>query len=238
MLLLELKDPLPKPKELVSKCEMIASAVRSEINKEFSLALSCIVILKARSVPKTTSGKVSRSRAKKEFLCGTLSEIFRSNFNRQTDVALLLDSSKTGSSNVDVANPTTATTSMPTAPPTNVQSLERNEIRELLLNAICQIGNIDKSLVTDTSPLNTCLDSVSIAQLKGMLEGQYGVKSLSDEYLFQDTTTLNKLVEIVKDGKAQDDEEISDDRLAPGSVANNVPNGLGCPPGVVCCTVM
>lgn len=238
VLVLELKEPLPKAKKLQSTCETIASTVRSEISKEFSLALSCIIILKARSVPKTTSGKISRSRAKKAFLSGNLSEVYRSNFKSQIDDTLPLPNSSTLNKAInDTASPTPATTSIPTAPPKNVQSLDRNVIRDLLLNAISQIGNVDKSLVTDTSPLNTYMDSVSIAQLKGMLEGQYGVKSLSDEYLFRDTTTLNKLVEIVKVGNAQDDEVVSDDHVAHESAAA-VPLGLGCPPGVVCCTVM
>lgn len=243
VLLLELKDPPPKPKELQSMCETIASAIKSEISKEFALSLTCIAILKARSIPKTTSGKVSRSRAKRAFLSGGLDELYRSQFKgapvTNTASSICADYSSEVIDEVKLA-------AVSIASPSNIQSLDRQEIRVLLLNAMCQIANIDKSLVSDASPLNTFMDSVSLAQLKGMLEGQYGVKSLSDEYLFRDTTTLNKLVEIVKVGGAQDDTAASsagngNAQSAPTSVSGQsggIAGALGCPPGVVCCTIM
>ena len=246
ILLLELKDPPPKAKELKSVCNAITATIRSEISKEFSLSLSCIIILKARSVPKTTSGKISRSRAKRAFLSGHLEELFRSNFNGEIERTIPSISPATASNSVETKKSTPVITA-PISPPSNISSLDQMETRALLLNAICQIANIEKSLVTDTSPLNTFMDSVSLAQLKGMLEGQYGVKSLSDEYLFRDTTTLNKLTEIVKVGEARDDVSTSaaDDA---GHVQNTptaglgqsegVAGALGCPPGVVCCTIM
>lgn len=245
VLLLELKDPLPKTKELTSIGEAITSTVRSEINKEFSLSLSSIVLLKARSVPKTTSGKISRSRARKAFLSGSLNEVYRSNFkeslgNVLSPNSLIEDTS--GATESGTKHPLVVRA--PILHPSNVQSLDKNEIREHLLNAICQIANIDKSLVSDTAPLNTIMDSVSLAQLKGMLEGQYGVKSFSDEYLFRDTTTINKLVEIVKVGAARDDipstHATTDTQSASISAGQSggIAGALGCPPGVVCCTVM
>jgi hypothetical protein len=88
------------------------------------------------------------------------------------------------------------------------------------------------------------MDSVSLAQLKGMLEGQYAVKPLSDEYLFRDTTTIKKLVEIVKVGEAQDDKISFESAGNAGTPTTStvshggIAEALGCPPGVVCCTVM
>jgi len=246
VMLLELKDPLPKTKELKSIGEAITSAVRSEISKEFSLSLSCIVLLKARSVPKTTSGKISRSKARKAFLSGSLLEVYRCNFkesNGNSSSPNSLIEVASGATEAGTKNPPAARA--PILPPSNVQSLDRKEIRELLLNAVSQIANTDKSLVSDTAPLNTFMDSVSLAQMKGMLEGQYGVKPLSDEYLFRDTTTLNKLVEIVKVGTAQDDTTTSThaatDTQSPSvsvGQTGGIAGALGCPPGVVCCTIM
>jgi hypothetical protein len=73
------------------------------------------------------------------------------------------------------------------------------------------------------------MDSVTLAQLKGLLEGLYAVKPMSDAYLFQDSTTLGKLVEIVKVGAANDD---SDERQVVGASA------VGGGPGCCGCTVM
>ena len=63
-------------------------------------------------------------------------------------------------------------------------SLDSQKIRIILLDAICKIANVDKCSIADASPLNTLMDFVSLAQLKGMLERHYAIKSLSDEYLF------------------------------------------------------
>lgn len=191
VLILEFKDPLPKPKQLLqSTCESITSTVRSEISKEFSLSAACIVILKARSVPKKTSGKISRSRAKRAFLTGGLNEVYRSDFKTRSDFTAPAKSGKPNTPGDYIKMQSTAiTTATPAAPPSDVRSLDRKDIRELLLTAICQIANIDKGLVADTSPLNTFMDSVSLAQLKGILEGQHKVKTLTDEYMFRDTTT-------------------------------------------------
>ena len=41
--------------------------------------------------------------------------------------------------------------------------------------------------------------------MKGLLEGQYAVKPMSDGYLFNDSTNVKKLVEVVKAGVAKDD---------------------------------
>ncbi|KAL3805098.1 hypothetical protein HJC23_003326 [Cyclotella cryptica] len=241
VLILELKDPLPKPKELQCVCETIISMVRSEISKEFSLPLSCIVLMKARSVPKTTSGKISRARAKRAFLSGDLEDLYRVNFKGESEHTLFPNEDKEPSSDSLQRDPTITALN---AVPSNIQSLERQEIRIMLLDAICQIANVDKSSLADTSPLNTFMDSVSLAQLKGMLEGQYAVKSLSDEYLFRDTTTIKKLVEIVKVGEARDDQISSDSAINAGTPATaavsrgGIAGALGCPPGVVCCTIM
>ncbi|KAL7477855.1 hypothetical protein ACHAW6_003648, partial [Cyclotella cf. meneghiniana] len=243
VMILELKDPPPKPKELQCACEKIASIVRSEVSKEFSLPLSCIVLVKAKSVPKTTSGKISRSRAKRAFISGDLAVLHRVNFKRESEYILLTNADPEPCSISDGFKPVqTITASNPV--PSNIQSLDRQEIKIMLVDAISQIANIDKSSVADTSPLNTFMDSVSLAQLKGMLEGQYAVKPLSDEYLFRDTTTIKKLVEIVKVGEARDDKISSNSAgnagtpITPTVSRGGITGALGCPPGVVCCTVM
>jgi hypothetical protein len=52
---------------------------------------------------------------------------------------------------------------------------------------------MDVNMVDKKASLLHMLDSLSITQFKGMLENNYSVK-LSNEYLFRETTTINKLV--------------------------------------------
>eukprot|EP00970_Alexandrium_tamarense_P002753 scaffold387_cov195-Alexandrium_tamarense.AAC.33 len=250
ILVMELKEPLPKAKDIDATCKAITEAVRSEISKEFSLPLSCIVLLKTRTVPKTTSGKISRSRARKAYLDGSLLELYRKKFNSEessngvSQTGVL--SSITATPSPTLGSQTTPVGSIPSS--TAIRSLDKQQIKERLVATICQIANIDKDLVADTAPLNTIMDSVSLAQLKGMLEGQCSVSPFSDEYLFRDTTTLKKLVEIVQLGHAPDDvsasaetganENVASSSSGVGSSGGGLAGALGCPPGVVCCTVM
>ena len=65
---------------------------------------------------------------------------------------------------------------------------------------------------------------------------------ISDEYLFGETTTLTKLVEIVKLGHAPDDlggngESEGIVASAPTGTAGGLAGLLGCPPGVVLCVI-
>jgi hypothetical protein len=84
------------------------------------------------------------------------------------------------------------------------------------------------------------LDSLSLSQFKGMLENSYSV-DISDEYLFRESTTLLKLVEVVKLGYAPDDEanttpatSASNGAISTPGQAKGIAGVLGCPPGVVC----
>ena len=107
------------------------------------------------------------------------------------------------------------------------------------------MGQIPPDTIDKDTALITILDSLSISQFKGRLEAGYGVK-ISDEYLFGETTTLTKLVEVVKLGYAPDDvagegtngsTPSSSHAGAPQGTAGGIAGALGCPPGVVCCAI-
>ena len=74
-------------------------------------------------------------------------------------------------------------------------------------------------------------DSVTVAQLKGVLEGQFVVKPMSDAYLFLESTTMTKLVEVVKAGVAGDD-------TGEGASAAAAPVGGGGGPLCCGCAIM
>lgn len=126
----------------------------------------------------------------------------------------------------------------------DIRSMGNDEIKKRLTKDIERIGNIPKSSVNARTPLTAMLDSMTLSQFQGMLELQYATK-LSDEYLFRDSTTVDKLVEVVRLGYAPDDEGTA----APGTSAQRqgtsrqgnakgLAGALGCPPGVVCCSIM
>lgn len=247
VLLMELKEIPPKDKT-EAVCSSIIESVRAEISKEHSLALSCLVLLQPRTVPKTTSGKISRSRARKAFLAGTLNEIHRRNFGSGEGGAVgnsaTASSAGESSSNGNAIQPLSETGGEseaagaisaggrpPKRSPEEIIAMDRKDILRELRNAVSRIGNIDPATIDDSTAMYTILDSVSLAQLKGLLEGDYATK-FSDEYLFRDTTTLRKLVEAVKLGHAADDGAEGGDNGG-SSGANH-----SAPPGIVCCSCL
>ena len=188
-----MKEPLPK----ANKRESIADMIRSEVFKEHSLSLSCIVLVKQKTMPKTTSGKIQRSRAQQGFITKNLQEVYRKEYpvGDVADFGYVEDKEE----KEETSSPAKDLT------PAEIRALDKAAIRTMLLDSISQLANVDKSSIKDNVALNTFMDSVTLAQLKGLLEGQYAVKPVSDGYLFNDSTNVKKLVEVVKAGVAKDD---------------------------------
>ncbi len=233
VLAMELKEILPS----TNKCEMISDLVRAEIFKEHSFSLSCIVLVKQKTMPKTTSGKIQRSKAKYAFIEKSLQEVYRKDFST-LDTADAKNNEEKQSKSLHTIE-TIDGKQLPNSIPaeklasTEVRALDRPAIRNMLLESISQLANIDKSSIPDESPLTSYMDSVTLAQLKGLLESRFAVSTISDAYLFNDTTTLKKLVEVVKAGVAKEDDSRE------GSFGGGTRTRRSGGSGVCCgCTVM
>jgi len=233
-LILELRV-MPKGKEEENRTISLLNDIRAAVNKEHSLALSHIVFIYPKSVPKTSSGKIARSSCRRAFLQGKLKVICNKSFvpGKSGD-----ESESTAIKPFEIdenANGLSASSNSK-----KVRSLNKNEILQKLTESINQITSIPTNDIDKHVSLTTMMDSLTISQFKGLLETKYATK-LSDEYLFREETTLNKLVEIVKIGYAPDDVKDGDAVTPPVTTHGNqggLAGALGCPPGVVCCVVM
>jgi acyl carrier protein len=236
VLVLELREVPKNRNELEKKCTTMANDIRSALNQEHSLGVSVIVFLKPKTVPKTTSGKIARSWCRKGYLARTLDAVCEKSF-KDDSVESFFDID--GSQSIPARRA-----------PINQEKIKelraqsKAEISRKLLNDVARVGSVPiDSLDSDTS-LVTILDSLSLSQFKGLLETGYAVR-LSDEYLFRESSTVNKLAEIVKLGYAPDDVEgegvATDAGLAHGGAqegrAGGIAGALGCPPGVICCSI-
>lgn len=108
--------------------------------------------------------------------------------------------------------------------------------KDLLLKLQGEVAKMNGSSPSDIAvdvPLATILDSLSVSQFKGQLEAQYAVK-LSDEYLFRENCTVNRLVEVVRLGYAPDDGDGEGAAVVTEQDKGGMAQSLGCPPGVVC----
>jgi hypothetical protein len=195
-------------------------AIRSVILQEHSLSLADIVLLKPKSVPKTTSGKIARSWCRKGYLANTLHVVYRKNYQKKEVAAMEIDEPAKAMSMNDVMK---------------LRAMDKNTLLSKLKVDVSKLSGSSHEAISTDVPIATLLDSLSVSQFKGQLEACYSVTKLSDEYLFRETSTLDKIVEVVRLGYAPDD---GDGHTA---AANTVEQGqgglagaLGCPPGVVC----
>lgn len=126
VLAVEMKEPLPK----ANKRESIADMIRSEVFKEHSLSLSCIVLVKPKTMPKTTSGKIQRSRAQQGFITKKLQEVYRKEYpvGDVADFGYVEDKEE----KEETSSPAKDLT------PAEIRALDKAAIRTMLLDSISQ----------------------------------------------------------------------------------------------------
>jgi acyl-CoA synthetase (AMP-forming)/AMP-acid ligase II len=205
------------PKEVEAFCSPLVERIKAVIMQEHSLSLADIVLLKPKSIPKTTSGKIARSWCRNAYMSNTLHAVYRQNY--QLKPATTDDTNDAVDENYIEA----------------LRKLDRKEILSKLKEDIVKIGGTTSEAIAENVPISTMLDSISITQFKGRIESHYGVSKLSDEYLFRESCTLIKIAEIVKLGNAPDDGENVGSAAEPTHQSTGgLAGALGCPPGVVC----
>jgi acyl-CoA synthetase (AMP-forming)/AMP-acid ligase II len=233
-IVMELRE-VPSGSVTETVCSALAEQIRAAINQEHSLGIAQVLFLKTKTVPKTTSGKIARAWCRKGFLGGTLQVVYRKSFKDSTttfEIEQAQDAAPQAPLSKDKVQ--------------ELRSMEKSEILDKLKTDVSRVAGIPPDSFDADTALVTILDSLNLSQFKGLLESGYAVK-ISDEYLFRESTTLTKLVEIVKLGYAPDDTQDGDGAVAPPSSAaasgasqgkaDGLAGALGCPPGVVCCVI-
>jgi acyl-CoA synthetase (AMP-forming)/AMP-acid ligase II len=232
-LVMELKD-VPESKDIENICTPLANRVRSLINQEHSIGISAIAFLKPRTAPKTSSGKIARAWCRKGYVAESLDFVYQRSFKSELSS---LEIEQGGNTQQLPQNLNSRIASTNDA--VSIRANSKDEILKMLITDISRVGNIPADSVDKKAPMVHMLDSLTLTQFKGMLENNYSVK-LSDEYLFRETTTATKLVEVVKLGYAPDDVDgdntagVATSTAAVPGHAKGLAGALGCPPGVVC----
>jgi hypothetical protein len=235
-LVMELKE-VPSSADVERVCVALATSINAVIKQEHSFSITEIAFLKTRTVPKTSSGKIARSWCRKGFVNGTLSVVYRKSFRSSTATAQPLEIEAGSNAKPAARGPVN---------PATIRAMSKEELYKRLVSDITNVAALDRSAIQPTSPLSSMMDSLTLSQFKGLLESHYAVR-ISDEYLFKDSTTPQKLVEVAKLGYAPDDDDEAGggggSGPRPAATNNNAPTvgeaqglagALGCPPGVRC----
>jgi acyl-coenzyme A synthetase/AMP-(fatty) acid ligase len=64
-----------------SQYAQVARALRQVVSEENGVSPRCVVLLRARDVPRTTSGKICRGKTREAFLRGELPLLYREEFH-------------------------------------------------------------------------------------------------------------------------------------------------------------
>ncbi|CAI5716673.1 unnamed protein product [Hyaloperonospora brassicae] len=187
----ELRDPA-----ITSKASLCVN-IRSAIAREHGVKATLVVLLAPRTIPKTTSGKISRSRCKKALSDKQLEELYRNE-----DIAgeapvgddggnhAAADESMDRTVNGSRGKPADGATS---ALPSVIIGVPPDQVRVFLVNELARALGVSVAEINDNTPLQELgLDSMALTQLQGVITQKYHVH-VEEELLYGESTTLASL---------------------------------------------
>jgi acyl carrier protein len=188
----------------------IMESCKQAITSAHGVSVSSICILKTRSIPKTTSGKIARSWCRRAFLDGSLQIVARWDQGPSDGLVVtepVVDNeqlSKGDSNSLGQEVDGLMEEFRDNDSQEQIRSLPRLEIRSKLEKALILVTSQSSSPIgtpIDPSvPLNSLgLDSMTLIQYKGLLERKFFC-DIPDEFMFTDLATLEELSHAVKCG--------------------------------------
>lgn len=156
VLVAELKPGVP-----ASKYEEIAEKIIAAVSLEQGLYLTGVCLLKTKSIPKTTSGKISRAACRKAFLDKQLSVVYQWDDFEPVAVSV--------AENVNRGNPSVV------APVSAKRHFSLGQVKQKLTEMVLEIGKLD-SVRTDAVLLDVGLSSVAMSELSGRISKEFDVK--------------------------------------------------------------
>jgi len=180
----------------------IASKIQNGIIKEHGVAMKEIVLLKPRTISKTSSGKIQRQKNKLRYLNATeppLEILFRYSSS----------SVQTSSSSSKVDKISTKTSGEEEPKKKNMVMVDedlksvvkrlKNEIADLLMDTDADQDIKPSSLDGDVSLLRLGLASMQIEQLRGVLLDEFKL-DVDIQHFFQESTTIHTIAKWTRDG--------------------------------------
>lgn len=148
----------------------LARSLAEDVNLEHGLKAR-FVLLKPRTIPKTTSGKIARRRCKAALVAGDL------------DKSTLFDGDAVADAQEDSSH---------------LLAVQRGGLEADLAKDLADIASLNvNKLRVDRTLTDLGLDSLGLAQFRGVLESKYKLTNLPDDLLFRDDCTLATLASLV-----------------------------------------
>ncbi|KAF1774658.1 AMP-binding, conserved site [Phytophthora cactorum] len=188
----ELRDPA-----MTSKASLCGK-IRSAIAREHGVKVTLVVLLAPRSIPKTTSGKISRSRCKKALEEKTLEQLYR-NEDMIAEIPVEDDGGDEAvaeeTMNRNINGPRVAPTDdgAKSNLPSVITGVPPDQVHAFLVEQLARTLGVESTQINDDTPLQELgLDSMALTQLQGVIAQKYQVH-VEEELLYGETTTLASL---------------------------------------------
>ncbi|MEH2455994.1 condensation domain-containing protein [Nostoc sp.] len=158
--------------------EEVTAAIRQAVTEAHEVQVYAVVLIKAGSIPKTSSGKIQRRATKANFLANKL-EVFSQS---------ILDSADDLDNETNLNREAIMATAAEARLPLLISYLQKQ---------IAQILKVAVSQVKPEQPLNTLgLDSLIVFDLKNRIQVDFGV-TISVEDFFQDASVILLAMQIL-----------------------------------------
>jgi len=196
-----------------AKLKRVLQGCQDAIVAAHGITVSHLCILKPRTIPKTTSGKIARSWCRKAYLAKTLSILSSTDINfmtsratEESSIALNTPDSSTALG-IDVSEEDAkalapaAILQMPELSPEETRALSLEEIVSIIEDALVDItGGVTSKPVDRACPVGQLgLDSVVLMQLSGVIQNRLHCP-IPDDFMFTSAATLQGLSTAVKKG--------------------------------------
>ncbi|KAF1791251.1 Polyketide synthase, phosphopantetheine-binding domain [Phytophthora cactorum] len=176
----ELRDPA-----MTSKASLCGK-IRSAIAREHGVKVTLVVLLAPRSIPKTTSGKISRSRCKKALEEKTLEQLYR---NEDMIAEIPVEDDGGDEAVAEETMNRNSTSNLPSV----ITGVPPDQVHAFLVEQLARTLGVESTQINDDTPLQELgLDSMALTQLQGVIAQKYQVH-VEEELLYGETTTLASL---------------------------------------------
>lgn len=227
-----------KKKESRAVCEQLAKRVRSACMQHHGVQLATVILCKDHTVPITTSGKIARRWCKRSYDAGTFETIFRW---EEPDTDRSMAAAEDPSVEPGPAAALQDMEPISQADLDKILAMPDDELMEQMVQDAAAAVNFDEETLreqTDVALVTLGLDSLGLAQMKGILENQYGCP-VPDQWMYFETTTLQECLLAVRMGGITEEQadgtplEIQQSPDGGNQLAQTCPCLLMCCPGLV-----
>ena len=173
------------------RLEALARGVQTAVSRAHGISLAAVVLIREKTVVKTTSGKISRAGCKKAYLAGSLEVLYRwegaagvdAEAATSLEVASYEDDGEGGGAEGgapvagggDASAAVAASSTVPAVSAATLRAMTVEEVRARVERSLVSVSSQGPSplaapIPTDKSMISLGLDSMTLVQFSGVLQ--------------------------------------------------------------------